>query len=333
MTHPQTGQLARTGVLFRIDAVQVLEGEQTRDEIVQFMAALGSPVKYACSHTVIGRVAIERVLNPHALDARETYLRAHVTRLREPLAPKPTAAPRVIARTEKLRVLELKAALRARGLSTGGLKAVLLERLRVHLAAHASAVSSAAMRTRVLEAQLAAALSRLATLQAAADGARTPCVAAARAAPRTFNVTATPEDEALWRTIGKWFELQDRRISIPLAAVERRLAGDVSRRIAGYAPSLPELLSGQLDDLRELPADVVADLAQILERCRVQIEELRDEARRAGEALQLLLQADGHDARLALFTAMVTREADREADRLAERARLARSLNRLFNRS
>lgn len=56
-------QLAEVGVVFYLDDLQEVS-EQTNDE-----------VKYVCTHSVIGRVRLKRVLNPRAFADRSTYLR------------------------------------------------------------------------------------------------------------------------------------------------------------------------------------------------------------------------------------------------------------------
>jgi len=55
--------LAEVGVVFYLDDLKEVS-EQTNDQ-----------VKYVCSHSVIGRVRLKRVLNPRAFADRSTYLR------------------------------------------------------------------------------------------------------------------------------------------------------------------------------------------------------------------------------------------------------------------
>lgn len=56
-------KLAEVGVVFYLDDLQEVS-EQTGDQ-----------VKYVCSHSVIGRVRLKKVLNPRAFADRSTYLR------------------------------------------------------------------------------------------------------------------------------------------------------------------------------------------------------------------------------------------------------------------
>lgn len=58
--------LAEVGVVFYLDDLKEVS-EQTNDK-----------VKYICSHKVIGRVRLKRVLNPRAFGDRSTYLRVEV---------------------------------------------------------------------------------------------------------------------------------------------------------------------------------------------------------------------------------------------------------------
>jgi len=64
MSHPERqGTFAKVGVVFQLEDLKEVS-EQTDDQ-----------VKYVCSHKVVGRVLIHRVLNPEVWDTRETYLR------------------------------------------------------------------------------------------------------------------------------------------------------------------------------------------------------------------------------------------------------------------
>lgn len=58
--------LAEVGVVFYLDDLQEVS-EQTNDQ-----------VKYVCSHSIVGRKRIKRVLNPRAFADRSTYLRVEV---------------------------------------------------------------------------------------------------------------------------------------------------------------------------------------------------------------------------------------------------------------
>jgi len=65
----ETGRMAEVGVIFYLDDLKEVS-EKTQDR-----------VKYIGSHTVIGRVQLNKVLNPKVAATRETYLRAEVTEL------------------------------------------------------------------------------------------------------------------------------------------------------------------------------------------------------------------------------------------------------------
>lgn len=65
----ETGRMAEVGVIFYLDELKEVS-EQTQDR-----------VKYVGSHSVIGRVQLNKVLNPSVAVSRETYLRAEVTEL------------------------------------------------------------------------------------------------------------------------------------------------------------------------------------------------------------------------------------------------------------
>ena len=64
MSHPsEEGRFAQMGVLFQLEDLKEVS-EQTGDQI-----------KYICNHKVVGRVKLNRVLNPEVWTSRETYLR------------------------------------------------------------------------------------------------------------------------------------------------------------------------------------------------------------------------------------------------------------------
>lgn len=62
-------QLAEVGVVFYLDDLQEVS-EQTDDQ-----------VKYVCSHSIVSRVRLKRVLNPRAFADRSTYLRVEAEEL------------------------------------------------------------------------------------------------------------------------------------------------------------------------------------------------------------------------------------------------------------
>ena len=65
MSHPsEEGRFAQMGVLFQLEDLKEVT-EQTGDQI-----------KYICNHKVVGRVKLNRVLNPEVWSSRDTYLRA-----------------------------------------------------------------------------------------------------------------------------------------------------------------------------------------------------------------------------------------------------------------
>ena len=64
MSHPsEEGRFAQMGVLFQLEDLKEVS-EQTADQI-----------KYICNHKVVGRVKLDRVLNPEVWTSRDTYLR------------------------------------------------------------------------------------------------------------------------------------------------------------------------------------------------------------------------------------------------------------------
>ena len=64
MSHPsEEGRFAQMGLLFHLEDLKEVS-EQTADQI-----------KYICNHKVVGRVKLNRVLNPEVWTSRETYLR------------------------------------------------------------------------------------------------------------------------------------------------------------------------------------------------------------------------------------------------------------------
>jgi len=68
MSHPSVkGSFAKVGVLFQLEDLKEVS-EQTQDQI-----------KYICNHKVIGRVNIDKVLNPDVWTSRETYLKVEGT--------------------------------------------------------------------------------------------------------------------------------------------------------------------------------------------------------------------------------------------------------------
>lgn len=62
-----TGRFAEVGVVFYLDDLQEVS-EQTQDRY-----------KYVCSHRVIGRVRLGRIVNPTSWSDRSTYLKVHTT--------------------------------------------------------------------------------------------------------------------------------------------------------------------------------------------------------------------------------------------------------------
>jgi hypothetical protein len=68
MSHPtEAGRFATMAVLFELQDLKEVS-EQTGDRI-----------KYICNHKVTGRVKLHRVINPHAWESRDTYLRVEGT--------------------------------------------------------------------------------------------------------------------------------------------------------------------------------------------------------------------------------------------------------------
>lgn len=65
----ETGRMAEVGVIFYLDELKEVS-EQTQDR-----------VKYIGSHSVVGRVRLNKVLNPKVAATRDTYLRAEVSEL------------------------------------------------------------------------------------------------------------------------------------------------------------------------------------------------------------------------------------------------------------
>lgn len=165
-----------------------------------------------------------------------------------------------------------------------------------------------------LEAELTSAFEKVVSLQAETNEMPrfTPHML------RTLNVSRAAEDEAVWRTIGFWHSLQEQRVLV----VQQRMQADISRRVVQHLKAVGKSTQGQVR-LEDLPAEVRADLVRIQEGYRAQLEEL--EHAPYGEPFQLLLQAHGHDERLALFLEMV----QGEAERLGRRA----SLQKLFDQS
>ncbi|KAJ1633652.1 hypothetical protein T492DRAFT_590057 [Pavlovales sp. CCMP2436] len=255
MVDPASGRLAETGVIFYLDDLKEVS-EQT-----------GDAVKYVCSHSVIGRVEIERVLNPMAWFTRQTYIKARCRVLSEPSI----------------------------------------------VAAGATEAAEEAAPSAV-EAEVRTAMSRVIELQAELNEA--PRFTSAM--KTALNVSRSDEDQAVWKMIGFWHALQERRLML----VQNRMQEDISRRVVDHFKSSGKPVQGQVR-LDDLPADVRADLSRIQEGYRSQLEELAEAP--YGEPFQLLLQARGHDERLALFLEMI----QRESDRLGRRA----SLKKLFEMS
>lgn len=135
---------------------------------------------------------------------------------------------------------------------------------------------------------------------------------------RALNVSRSAEGEAVWRTIGFWHSLQEQRAM----AVQQRMQADISRRVVEHFKAAGKSVEGQVR-IEDLPAEVRADLARIQEGYAQQLDELAHAPH--GEPFQLLLQAKGHEQRLALFLEMV----EAEAERLSRRA----TLQKLFDQS
>jgi len=72
---PDTERLAEVGVVFRVD------------NLTDIAARTGDQMKYVAKHTVVERVRIRQVLNPHAWKDASTYLRVDVKRLEEAFDP------------------------------------------------------------------------------------------------------------------------------------------------------------------------------------------------------------------------------------------------------
>lgn len=165
-----------------------------------------------------------------------------------------------------------------------------------------------------LEAELTAAFEKVVTLQAETN----EMPRFTQHMLRTLNVSRAAEDEALWKTIGFWHALQEQRV----IAVQQRMQSDISRRVMQHLKAVGKSVQGQVR-LEDLPAEVQADLGRIQGGYRAQLEELAHAP--YGEPFQLLVQARGHEERLALFLEMV----QAEAERLGRRA----SLQKLFDQS
>lgn len=63
----ETGRFAETGVVFYLDDLKEIS-EQTQDQY-----------KYVCTHKVIGRVRLGRIVNPSSWSDRSTYMKVHTT--------------------------------------------------------------------------------------------------------------------------------------------------------------------------------------------------------------------------------------------------------------
>jgi len=166
-----------------------------------------------------------------------------------------------------------------------------------------------------LETEVAAAMERVVALQAETN----EMPRFTRGMLKALNVSRAPGGEALWRTVGLWHALQEQRV----LSVQAQMQADISKRVVDHLKAKGKAIEGGQVRLEDLPPDVRADLARIQEGYRAQLEELAHAP--YGEPFQLLLQADGHEERLALFLEMV----NGEAERLARRA----SLQKLFDKS
>jgi len=71
MVDPETGRFAEAAVLFHLEDLKEVS-QQTMDQ-----------VKFICSHKVVDRVRIRRVLNPKAWDDQSTYLRVEVDPIKD----------------------------------------------------------------------------------------------------------------------------------------------------------------------------------------------------------------------------------------------------------
>jgi hypothetical protein len=271
-------------------------------------------VKYVCQHSVIGRVEIERVLNPEAWYSRDTYLKARVTLLDPPTDAQPTDAQPTDAQPTDAQPTD------AQPEATGAQPEATAESSAQPGATNAPSEEAAAESSEgggSVEARVVAAFERLVGLQV--ETKEMPRFTTHML--RTLNVSETAQDKHPWQAIGAWHTLQEQRV----AAVQQRMQADLSRRVLDFlrakggadAPVPPRVR------LEDLPAEVRTDLAKIQDGYRSQLEELRDTPH--GEPFQLLLQARSHEERLSLFLEMI----EQECERLGRRA----SLQRLFNQS
>lgn len=78
--NPEDGRLGEAGVVFYLDDLRDVSAK-TDDE-----------VKYVCQHSIIGRVRIQRILNPAAWEDQSTYLRAETVPLEDEGVGEDTAA-------------------------------------------------------------------------------------------------------------------------------------------------------------------------------------------------------------------------------------------------
>lgn len=94
-------RLTEVGVVFYLDDLKEVS-EQTQDQI-----------KYQCSHKVIGRVHLRRVLNPRAFADRSTYLRVEVEDVLDADADEDLAEAEEAAMGEVVEMASLQAATKA----------------------------------------------------------------------------------------------------------------------------------------------------------------------------------------------------------------------------
>jgi len=267
MCHPsEQGRFAQVGVLFSLEELKEVS-EMTQDQ-----------VKYICKHRVVGRVKLQKVLNPEEWESRDTYLKVKGT------------------------IIDDTGALTKESELDDGMIGNISKKL-VSAVKKAAAVDS--IEKTPEEESLAKSFSDLVDLQHVLS----EDVRFTRASVKSFSVAeGTNVDPNLWTSIRLWQSYAEQR----LVANQNAMQKEFQERLVEY---LKKETGKESDDelpsaigFQDLSAELQGDLIDLQKRMTAELQPLMMEQTLS---MQKILEAQSHEGRVELMSYFVDSERKR----------------------
>lgn len=267
MCHPsEQGRFAQVGVLFSLEELKEVS-EMTQDQ-----------VKYICKHRVVGRVKLQKVLNPEEWESRDTYLKVKGT------------------------IIDDTGALTKESELDDGMIGNISKKL-VSAVKKAAAVDSIEKTSE--EESLAKSFSDLVDLQHVLS----EDVRFTRASVKSFSVAeGTNVDPNLWTSIRLWQSYAEQR----LVANQNAMQKEFQERLVEY---LKKETGKESDDelpsaigFQDLSAELQGDLIDLQKRMTAELQPLMMEQTLS---MQKILEAQSHEGRVELMSYFVDSERKR----------------------